>query len=69
MTSIVVEVGETFPQQIHTPLSQKPKTFCGFFINFLKFTANPQHSKKKDESHSLSISEIIHCERGGYLSV
>ena len=47
MTSIVVEVGENFPQQIHTPLSQKPKTFCGFFIKFLKFTANPQHSKKK----------------------
>ena len=58
-----------FAQQVQTPLSQKQKTFCGVFIAFLKFAWNLEHFEKKDEYPSLIISEIMVCERGGYLNV
>ena len=45
-----------------TPLSQKQKTFYQFFIAFLKCAWNLEHP-------SLIISEIMDCERGGYLNV
>ena len=56
-------------QQVQTPLSQKQKTFCGFFIAFLKCAWNLEHFEKKDEYPILIISEIMDCERGGYLNV
>ena len=34
-------------QQLQTPLSQKGKTFCEFFIKFLKCAWNLEHSEKK----------------------
>ena len=55
-------------QQFQTPLSQKKKTFSGFFITFLKCAWNLEHFQKKDESSSLIISEIIDAERRGYLN-
>ena len=45
------------------------KTFREFFIAFLKFACNLEHFEKKDEYPSLIISEIMDCERGGYLNV
>ena len=59
---------QTLAQQVQTPLSLKKKTFSVFFIAFLKSTSNGEHFQKKGESSSLSISEIIHSRRGGYLS-
>ena len=47
----------------------KNKTFWGFFIAFLKCACNLEHFEKKDEYPSLIISEIMDCERGGYLNV
>ena len=58
-----------FAQQVQTPLFQKSKTFCGFFIAFLKCACNLEHFEKKDEYPSLIISEIMDCERSGYLNV
>ena len=58
-----------FAQQVQTPLSQKQMTFWGFFIAFLQCAWNLEHFEKKDEYHSLIISEIMDCERGGYLNV
>ena len=58
-----------FAQQVQTPLSQKQKTYCGFFIAFLKCGLNLQHFEKKDEYPRLIISERMDCERGGYLNV
>ena len=55
-------------QQVQTPLSLKQKTFSGFFIAFQKSTLNGEHFRKKGESSSLSISELIDSKRGGYLS-
>ena len=56
-------------QKFQTPLSQKQKTFSGFFIAFLKCALNLEHFQKKDEYHSLIISEIIDAEKPGYLNV
>ena len=50
-----------FAQQLQTLLSQKQKTFCGFFIAFLKCAWNLEHFEKKDEYPSLIISEIMDC--------
>ena len=56
-------------QQFQTPLSQKQKTFSGFFIAFLKCAWNLEHFEKKDENPSLIFSEIIDAKIGGYLNV
>ena len=57
-----------FTQQLEAQLSQKLKTFSGFFIAFLKCALNLEHLEKEDEYPSLVISRIIDCERGGYLN-
>ena len=48
--------------------SPKLKTCARFFLAFLKSTLNLEHFEKKYQSHSLSITEIINCETGSYLS-
>ena len=60
---------QNLQQQFETPLSQKQKTFSGFFIAFVKCAWNLEHFQKKYEYHSLIISEIIDAERRGYLHV
>ena len=51
-----------FMQQLEGPLSQKQKTFYGFFIPFLKCALNLEHFEKKDEYPNLVISRIIDSE-------
>ena len=60
---------QNFTQQVQTPLSQKQKTFYGFFIAFLKCAWNLENFEKKDEYPRLIISEMMDCERGRYLNV
>ena len=60
---------QNFSEQFQTLLSQKQKTFSGFFIAFLKYAWNLEHFQRKDEYPSLIISEIIDAERRGYLNV
>ena len=50
-------------------ISRKLKTFSEFFTAFLKSTLNLVYFDTKDQSHSLSITEIINCETGSYLNV
>ena len=45
------------------------RLFVRFFVAFLKCACNLEHFEKKDEYPSLIISEIMDCERGGYLNV
>ena len=47
-------------------ISAKLKTFSEFCIASMKSTLNSEYFEKKDESHSLSITEIIDCETGSY---
>ena len=58
-----------FTQQLEAPLSQKQKTFSGFFLAFLKGALNLKHLEKKHECSSLVISKVIDSERDGYLNV
>ena len=58
-----------FTQQFEAPLSQKQKTFSGFFIAFLKYALNLEHFENQDEYPSLVICKVIDSERGGYLNV
>ena len=60
---------QNFPQHFQTTLSQKQKTFSGFFIAFLKCAWNLEHFQKKLKYPSLIISEIIDTERRAYLKV
>ena len=53
--------------KMQTPL--KLKISFRFSIAFLKCMLNLEYFEKKDESHSLSITEIINCETGTYLNV
>ena len=47
-------------------ISTKSKTFSRFFIASMKSTLNSEYFEKKDQFHSLSITEIIDCETGSY---
>ena len=47
-------------------ISTKPKTFSRFFIASMKSMLNSEYFEKKDQSHSVSITEIIDCETGSY---
>ena len=49
--------------------SLKLKTCFRSFIAFVKSTLNLEYFEKKDQSHSLSITEIVNCETGSYLNV
>ena len=60
---------ENLWQQVPMQISLKLKTRSRFFIVFLKSTLNLEYFEKKDQSESLSITEIIKCERGTYLNV
>ena len=56
-------------QKVAMQTSLKLKTCYRLFIAFLKSTLNLDYFEKKDQSHSLSITEIINCETGSYLNV
>ena len=60
---------QNFRQQLQTLLYQKRKPLAWFFIAFLKWSWNLQYFEKKDEFHSLIISEIIVWEKGCYWTV
>ena len=60
---------ENLLHQVQTQISLKQKTFSLFFIALMKSTLNLEYFEKKDQSHSLSITEINNCKTSSYLSV
>ena len=61
---------QNFQQQLPMALSQKQHIFPAIFTSFPKSTSKfKKFFFKKDESPSLSISQIIDSERGGYLNI
>ena len=58
-----------FTQQFETPLSQKQKTFSGFFPAFLKYASNLENFEKKDEYPRLVISKLNGWEKSDYINV
>ena len=56
-------------QQVETLLSQKQKTFYSTFIAFSASTQTFAHfQKKKNQVHSLNISEVIDPDKCGYFN-
>ena len=47
----------------------KLKTCSPFLIAFLKSPLNLEYFERKNQSHSLSITEIINSETGMYLNL
>ena len=47
-------------------ISPKPKIFSRFFIASMKSRLNSEYFETKDQSHSLSITDIIDREPGSY---
>ena len=54
---------EQWMQTIQMHLSQKEKNFSEFFSPFFESALNFEHFQKKDDPHSLCISEITDHER------
>ena len=52
-------------QPIHVLLSQKLKTFSGLFNVFSKSRLSFEHFQKKDDSHSLLISDATASQKRG----
>ena len=52
-------------QPIHMQLSEKVKTFSRFFNKFSKSRLSFEYFQKKDDAHSLFISEATACEKHG----
>ena len=59
---------EKLSQQVPMQTYLELKTCSQFLISFLKSTLNLEYFEKKDQSHSLSITEINNCETGSYLN-
>ena len=67
LTTNILFYRDTLPQPIQSQLVKKEKTSqfcCGIFEICIKF----QTIWKKGDTHSLCISEIRNCEKGGYLN-
>ena len=60
---------ENLTQQVQTQISVTPKTFAEFFIALMKSMLNLEYFEKKDQSHSLSVTQINNCKTSSYLSV
>ena len=52
-------------QPIHMQLSEKVKYFSRFFNVFSKSRLSFEYFQKKDDAHSLFISEATACEKRG----
>ena len=56
---------DSLMQPIHMQLSQKLKTFFSIFFAFSKSRLNFEYFQKKDDAHTLFISEATVCEKRG----
>ena len=56
---------DSLMQPIHMHLSQKLKTCSEFFNIFSKSRLSFEYFQKKDDAHSLFISEATACEKRG----
>ena len=56
---------EYLTQPLQVQLSQKQETFPRFFSAFSKSKLKFEHFQKKDDPHSLFISEATACEKRG----
>ena len=65
MTSILFLTETISRNQFGSNYLKNEKLFLKTFLAFSKSTSNFEHFHKKDDLHSLFISEITHSERRG----
>ena len=63
MTSIPLLVETIECKQFRCICLKKKKIFSDFFVAFFEYAMNFEHFQKKDDPHSLCISEITDHER------
>ena len=56
---------DNLTQPIRTILSQKQLPFYELLVAFSKSSLNLEHFQKRDDPHSLFLSEITHSGKGG----
>ena len=56
---------DNFMQPIHMQLSEQIKTFSRFLNVFSKSRLSFEYFQKKDDAHTLFISEATACEKRG----
>ena len=56
---------ENLLQPIQRQSPKKENFFAQFFAAFLKFTSNCEHFERRDDTHSLSISDLTEWQRRG----
>ena len=69
MTSIPVAICRLSVNKFKRFCLKTKETFLRFFIEFLKYVWNLEHSEKTEECPSVIITEIFASERYVYLSV
>ena len=60
---------ENLPLPFQMKLFEKPKKFCLIFIAFLESKLNFESLEKRNQPHSLHISEVIDSERRADLNI
>ena len=65
--NILVRIWRIYRNKFKCRYLQNQKLW--FFIASMKSTLNSEYFEKKDQSQSLSITEIIDCETGSYWNV
>ena len=63
-----LESGEFTATSSNADISKTKNFFCIFYC-FTEITLNLEYFEKKDQSHSLSITEINNCRTSSYLCV
>ena len=69
MTTIPVATCRISPNNFKRHYLKNKTLFLDFFIVFPECAWNLEHLEQKDKYPGLSISEIIACQRIGYLNV
>ena len=68
MARILATVGRLYSNQFKCDCLKNQKRFVNIFLPFWNLNKILNFLKKKHETRSLSISEIIHSEKRGYLN-
>ena len=69
MTSIPAAISRIYRKNFKRHYLKNKRFFIDFLLPFWNVHEIESIFKKKDEYHSLIISEIIHAKRRGYLNV
>ena len=68
IAGILVIDGRNYPSSFERSYLKKKRTFPLIFIAFLESAQKVAHFEKKDQLHSLNISEVINPDKCAYFN-